>query len=114
MSLSSETNDHVEAIQNNHYESASDRARTEEQVEQEEGQDASIVQSEDVDLRAAVAALKSEMMEMKKAYLAKFEEITSLKQSFNKREELVEELFETVDLLCESVVGVRNSHTHQH
>lgn len=72
------------------------------------------MQSEDVDLRAAVAALKSKMMEMKKAYLAKFEEITSLKQSFNKREELVEELFETVDLLCESVVGVRNSHTHQH
>lgn len=114
MSLSSETNDHVEAIQNNHYESVSDRARTEEQVEQEEGQDASIVQSEDVDLRAAVAALKSEMMEMKKAYLAKFEEITSLKQSFNKQEELVEELFGTVDLLCESVDGVRNSHTHQH
>lgn len=92
-------------------ESVSDPARTGEQAEQERVEDASVVQLEDGDLRAVVVALRNEVTEMKKAHRATCQELTSLKQSFSKQAKLVEEVFETVDLLCESVDGVCNNHT---
>lgn len=109
--LSSGTNEHDEAMQNSCDLSVLDPARTGEQGGQETGQDASVVQTEDEDLRAEVAALRNEVTEMKKAYHAKFQELTRLSESFSKQEKLVEEVFETVDLLCESVDGVCNGHT---